>query len=152
MTTIELLRKQAPALAQKIEGFREWELRKVAAVIAEAAVRRTGLSDPVINEALGKLKAFPAPDAELEARVQAVAEELDEKYFTLKEPLEEREDAGNTDPAVMLAFSKARAASAMASALADNSDNAVARAAYEAFHAIGDVDYLIEALGRAFET
>lgn len=150
MTTIELLRKQVPVLARKIEAFRESELRKVAAVIAEAAVRRTGLSDPVINEAVERLKAFPTADAELQARVEAVAEDLDEKYFTLKEPLEEREDAGKTDPAVILAFSKARAASAVAAALGEDAGQAAARAGYEGFFACGEADYLIEALRRSF--
>lgn len=150
MTIIELLRKQAPVLAQKIEAVRASELRKAAAVIAEAAVCRTGLSDPVINEAVERLKAFPTADAELQSRVEAVAEDLDEKYFTLKEPLEEREDAGKTDPAVILAFSKARAASAVAAALGEDAGQAAARAGYEAFHATGDADYLIEVLGRAF--
>lgn len=152
MTTIELVRKQVPVLARKIEAFRESELRKVAAVIAEAAVRRTGLSDLVINEALERLKAFPTVDAELQVRVHAIANDLDEEYFKLKEPLEEREDAGKTDPAVMLAFSKARAASAVAAAIGEDAGEAVASAGYEAFHAIGDADYLIEVLGRAFET
>lgn len=152
MKTIELLRKQAPALAQKIEAVREPELRKAAAVIAEAAVRRTGLSDPVFNEALEKLKAFPTADAELQSRVEAVAEDLDEKYFALKEPLEEREDAGKTDPAVILAFSKARAARAVAAALGEDIQEAVSSTGYEAFHATGDADYLTEALRRAFTT
>ena len=149
MKTIDLLRQQAPALAQGIETAPKSELRKVAAAIAQAAVNRTGILDPVITQVLEKLKAYPSPDAKLQARVQAIADELDEKYFALKEPLEEREDAGKSDPAVMLAFSKARAASAVAAALGHDDAEAAGSSGYEAFIATDDEDYLTEALRKA---
>jgi hypothetical protein len=146
---IELLRQQAPLLAQRIETAPKSELRKVAVAIAQAAVYRAELSDQVITQALEKLKAIPSPDTKLQVRVQAIADELDENYFTLKEPLEEREDAGKTDPEVMRAFSKARASSSVAAALADNVGDAAGRAGYEAFMATGDEDYLRDALQKA---
>src|SRR6185369_6912573 len=93
MKTIDLLRQSAPGLASLIDGAGGSELRRVAAVVARAVVSRTGLSHPVVDEALDRLGTTPVPDADLQASVRAAAEELDEEYFALKEPLEEREDA-----------------------------------------------------------
>ncbi len=149
MKTIGLLRQQAPVLAERIETASKSELRKVAAAVAKAAVCRTGLSDPVISRALEKLTASSEADRNLQRQVQAVAEDLDERYFTLKEPLEEREDAGKTDPEVMLAFSRARAASSVAEALGQDIGDAAGSAGYEAFIATDDEKYLIEALEKA---
>ncbi len=89
------------------------------------------------------------PDATLQASVQAAAEELDEEYFALKEPLEEREDAGRTDPKVSIAFSRARAASAAAGALGRDASEAAASAAYEAASAIDDPGCLMDAAKKA---
>ena len=74
---------------------------------------------------------------------------LDEEYFALKEPLEERDEAGKTDPRVSLAFSKARAASAVAAAFGEDEREAAASAAYEAACATDESDYLIDAVKRA---
>ena len=142
MKTIDLLRQQAPGLAERIETTGVSDLQKLAWVAARAAVKRSGLSDPVIDEALQKA----SPDPELQAQVRALAGKLDDEYFALKEPLEDREDAGNTDPQVVLAFSKARAASAVAEALGDDAKEAAASAAYEAFAAADDLQYLADAL------
>ena len=145
MKTIELLRQRAPGLAHRIESADEPELRRLASAVARAAVERTGLSDPLIDKVMQRT----APDAVLRARVLIVAEKLDDRYFTLKEPLEERQDAGKTDPHVMVAFSRARAASAVAESLGDDAREAAASAAYEAFIATGDADYLTDAVERA---
>jgi hypothetical protein len=88
----------------------------------------------------------------LQAAVQEAATQLDEEYFALKEPLEEREDAGKTDPQVSLAFSKARAASALAAAFGQDEGEAAASAAYEAACATDESDYLMDAVKRALAT
>ena len=85
----------------------------------------------------------------MQASVQAAAEQLDEEYFALKEPLEEREDAGKNDPEVSMAFSRARAASAVGAALGDDKREAAASAAYEAVSATDDPEYLVDAVKRA---
>lgn len=149
MKTIDILRQNAAGLASLIEGTRESELRVVAVAVARAVVGRTGLSDPVVERALERLERAPGPDADLRASVQGAAAQLDEEYFLLKEPLEEREDAGKTDPQVSVAFSKARAASAVAAAFGEDDREAAASAAYEAACATAESDYLIDAVKRA---
>ena len=149
MKTIDLLRQNAAGLASLIEGARESELRGVAAAVARAVVGRTGLSHPVVDGALERLQRAPGPNADLQASVQGAAAQLDEEYFALKEPLEEREDAGKTDPRVSIAFSKARAASAVAAAFGEDEREAAASAAYEAACATDESDYLMDAVKRA---
>ena len=149
MNTIELLRQSAPNLASLIENAGQSKLRRVAAVVARATVSRTGLSHPAVAQALERLETAPAPDADLQASVEAAAEALDEEYSALKELLEEREDAGKDDPDVNVAFSRARAASAVAAALGDDEREAAASAAYEAVSATDDSEYLTEAVRRA---
>lgn len=149
MNTIDLLRQSAPGLASLIENAEESKLRRVAAVVARAVVGRTGLSHPAVDRALERLQAAAIPDAGLQASVQTAAEQLDEEYFALKEPLEEREDAGKNDPEVSSAFSRARAASAVAAALGEDEREAAASAAYEAVSATDDSEYLTDAVKRA---
>ena len=145
MKTIDLLRQQAPGLAERVEATGQADLQRVAWAAARAAVERTGLSDPLIDQALQR----ESPDAELQTQVQALAGKLDDDYFALKEPLEDCEDAGKTDPQVALAFSRARAASAVAEALGDDAKEAAASSAYEAFAATDDSQYLTDAIGRS---
>jgi hypothetical protein len=142
MNTVNLFRQQAPGLAKRIEAADESELRGLAWATARAVVKRTGLSNPLIDHALQR----GLPDAQLQAQVQALVEKLDDDYFALKEPLEERKDAGKTDPQVILAFSRARAANAVAAALGDDAQEAAALATYKALSATDDSQYLIDAL------
>ena len=149
MKTIDLLRQSAPGLASLIENAGESKLRRVAAAVALAVVERTGLSHPVVDGALERLERAPGPDADLQASVQGAAAQLDEEYFALKEPPEEQEDVGKTDPQVGIAFSKARAASAVAAAFGEDEREAAASAAYEAACATDESDYLMGAAKRA---
>jgi hypothetical protein len=143
VNTIDLLRQQAPHLAERIDAAaNESELQRLAWAAARAAVERAELSDSLIDQALRQA----VPDEKLQAQVQALVEKLDDDYFSLKESLEEREDAGKLDREAAVAFSRARAASAVAEALGANAKEAAASAAYEAFAAIDDPQFLMDAL------
>ena len=142
MTTLEFLRQTAGELASQIEAAGAEQLRRVSSAIAHAAVERSGLSHPVITEALQHLNLSAQPRSELRARVQSLAKQLDADYFDLKQPYEEREDTGKREPAVVAAFARARAASAVAAALGDLARTAAAETAYEALAADDDSVYL----------
>ena len=142
MTTLELLHETASALAWQLNTANESQLRRVAGAVSRAAVERTSLSHPLIAEALTHLSTSASPDTQLRGRVQEFAAQLDEQYFQLKQAHEEAEDAGKTNPQVVLAFSRARAASAVAAALDNDARTAAAVAAYEAIAATGDSIYL----------
>jgi len=151
MTTLELLRQSASELASQTEAAGEQQLRRISSAIAHAAVERSCLAHPVITEALQHLSASAQPHPELRARVKSLAEQLDVDYFDLKERYEEREDAGKTEPEVVAAFARARAASAVAAALGDIARTAAADAAYEALAAVDDSMYLTYLTGVAQE-
>jgi len=119
----------------------EEQLRRISAAVACAAVKRAGLSHPVITEALQHLRASTQPHPDLQARVQSLAEQLDADYLEIQQPSDDREDAGKTDPVVIAAFARARAATAVAAALGDVASIAAAETAYEAVAATGDSEY-----------
>lgn len=152
MKTIDLLRQRAPTLARQIDGAGDLQLRKLTLAVVRASIERTRLANPIIIQAISRLNASERIDSELRDRVRAIAERLDEKYFALKEPLEEREDGGKTDPEVTLAFSRARAATAVAYALGEDARAAAASATYEAIFATDDVDYLTNKVEKALLT
>ena len=141
MTTLELLRQTAGELASRIEVAGAEQLRRISSAIAHAAVERSGLSHPLITEALRHLSLSAQPRSELRPRVQSLAEQLDADYLVLKQPYEEREDAGKTEPEVRAAFARARAASAVAAALGSDARAAAAETAYEAIAATDDSEY-----------
>lgn len=85
------------------------------------------------------MESSDSPNPQLQAQVTALAEELDEEYFHLQE-LEE--DGDEKDPAALEAFSKARAAAAVAAALGEIPQTAAAETAYEAIAATNDLAHL----------
>jgi hypothetical protein len=132
MTALELLRQTADGLAREIDTAGEEQLRRISSAIAHAVVERSGLTHPIITEALEHLTVSAQPHRDLQARVQLLAEQLDADYFQIQQPYREREDAGKAEPTVIAAFAKARAASAVAAALGSVARTAASEAAYEA--------------------
>lgn len=127
-----LLKQTAPELARRIESADASRLRLLTAAIVATGVECSGLSHPLIAAALARLASSSVTDQKSKASLEQLTEELDEIYFDLKEPLEEREDGGNKDPQVLEAFRKARAAAAVAAAFDVNARDAAIKAAYEA--------------------
>ena len=138
MTTLELLRQRAPSLAGILSASDTGRLRRISSSIALVVVERSGLADPVIAEALQHLSLSDSSHPDLQARVQSLVEQLDSRYFDLQDLCE---SGKATDAQVCAAFSKARAAAAVASALGDVASTAAAETAYEAVCAFDDSDY-----------
>jgi hypothetical protein len=129
MTTFELLKQQNPELAGLIEIANENQLRRISSAIAHSIVEHSALSQPLITKALQHLNTPPYSNVELRELVQKIAEQLDEEYFNLQDLCE---DGKATKAQVSVAFTKARAATAVASALGEIAFNAAAETAYEA--------------------
>ena len=138
MTTLELLRQRAPSLSGILDASDSGRLRRISSSIAHAVVARSGLTDPLVTEALQHLSLSASSHADLQARVLSLAEQLDSRYFDLQDLCE---SGKATEAQVLAAFSKARAATAVASALGDVASSAAAEAAYEAVCAFDDSDY-----------
>lgn len=99
--------------------------RSVGWIVARWAIDRTELSDWAIDAALS---GVGTPD--VTALVAALVEDLDRQYFDLQDASETDPDIG---PAALIAFSRARAASAVDFAARGN----VVEAVYEAGQATG---------------
>ena len=81
------------------------------------------------------------PDAELQARVRSLAEQLDADYFEIQESYDDHNDAGKNEPEVVAAFARARTASAVVAALGEIPRVASAETAYEVITATDDPEY-----------
>jgi hypothetical protein len=139
MTTLELLRQRAPSLAGILDASDGGQLRRISSSIVHAVVERSGLTDPLVAEALRHLSSSSFSHPDLQARAQSLAEQLDLRYFDLQDLCE----SGKVAKAQVLeAFSKARAATALASAFGDVAPSAAAEVAYEAVCAFDDSDYI----------
>jgi len=128
-----------------LDTFGNEELRRISSAIARAVVDRAGLADPLIDEALQHLTFSAQLRPDLQARIQSLAEQLDSRYFDLQD-LCERGRA--TDIQVSSAFAKARAATAVASALGDVASTAAADTAYEAVCGIVDSEDYFTGVAR----
>jgi len=149
MTTLELLRQRAPLLAGILDVADGGKLRLISSSIAHAVVERSGLSDPLITEALQHLSLSASSQPDLQARVQSLAERLDSHYFDLQDSCE---SGKATEVQVSSAFAKARAATAVACALGDLASTAAAETAYEAVCAIDSSEDYFTGVARSILT
>ncbi|HTV47249.1 MAG TPA: hypothetical protein VMG59_02280 [Phycisphaerae bacterium] len=129
-TRIELI---SPKLRKRFDSATETQLRQVAYAVSRAIVERFGLTQPIITRALECLSRHELPTDDMQAEVQAYADEVDSAYLDLSD----KQDTGRaSQEQVSVAFSKARAASAVAFALADSALLAACEATYEAASAV----------------
>lgn len=112
----------APDLNAALRSAAVERRRAVSWVVARWAIDRTGLSDRAIDAAFA---GVATPD------IAALVEDLDRQYFDLQDASETDPDIG---PAMLVAFSKARAASAVDFAARGEAVEAV----YEAGQATDD--------------
>lgn len=131
-TRIELI---SLGLRKRLDSASEAQLRRIAAAVSREVVERVAISHPIITRALEQLDASGQPAGDLQAQVQAFADEVDSAYLDLSEECEEGRASREQ---VSVAFSKARAASAVAFALDSNALIAASEAAYEAASAVDD--------------
>lgn len=122
----------SPALA---EAFRHAPpaLRKSAArVAAELAVSKAGLQGEEITAAIERLRHDKPVDSALRQQLERLAARFDEEYFLLAE-----QGDATKEPDALRLFSKARAASALAFAVSEDSGQ-LHEAVYEAITAMED--------------
>ena len=135
-TRIELI---SPELRKRMSSASETQLRRVATAVSRAIVERIGLENPIITGALEQLNNHP-PTEDFRVKVQAFADELDSAYFDLSAECDEGRASREQ---VTTAFSKARAASAIAFAFSDDAIMAESEATYEAASATDDAAIIL---------
>jgi hypothetical protein len=131
-----------PQLAQRLLDAQAQQQRDAAIAAATAAVLSAGLSDPLLDEALGDLleeKYSPG----MRSAVTAVEEWLDERAWDHQSAV----DAGRADTTeYQQAFRRARAAGAVKMCLDGDARTALNEAVYEAAHAVNGDERLAQLL------
>jgi len=137
----ERLQQIAPELLRVLHRTKPDQLRAIRVAVCSAVVQRVGLDEPTINEALRVLgsssDALPALRSAVEARV----EQLDLDYFELQAA---EDDGRATGDEVLNAFSRARAAAAVAIAIRGNDAETTGESVYEAAATTDDLSEIEE--------
>ncbi|WP_395684363.1 hypothetical protein [Dokdonella sp.] len=123
------LKTLAPGLAEKLASASAEEVRTIVLEACRSAVRESGLHDDEVSGALDLLRRHKGPAQGLAERIAALVERWDERYLALQE----ESDRGTASPGeYLVVFSQARAASAVAFAISDDSLESSMEALYEA--------------------
>jgi hypothetical protein len=135
----------APDIDQQLGSLSREQLRAVARNVAEWIVEVVHLEDPRLEAGLASLREMRT-DVSVERRaLQGLVDELDERAWDIQEDV----DQGLAQESeYLVAFSMARAASAVWFALAADALEAASEAVYEAQAATGDLVSLRGRLGR----
>lgn len=124
-----------PALTRIVENATEDQLRKMTLVACELACKENRLNHPLIEQALTALRSGVYGNQVLKEQVEKLTEELDETQWDIQDKVEQ----GSADQdEYTIAFQRARAASAIYSALDDDPLEAAINALYEVNFSLGD--------------
>lgn len=123
-------------IAERVQAMNQDEQRQLAVYVAEQTVKKLGVTDERSNSALQALRSGKYSDTPDSKASRKLAEELDTQAF-------DAQDRGD-DAAYDLAFSKARAVSALAAAFYPDARKAVAETLYEAYYAVDSDSILIQ--------
>lgn len=116
-----------------IEGATSAQQRSVAAAAAILAAERTGLDEAPVPEAIAVLRDNRT-DSGLHARLTELADRLDDEAFDKRDEV----DQGTAEYVdYQRIFRRARAATALATAMEDDAKEAAIEGVYEAYHALG---------------
>jgi hypothetical protein len=119
----------SPSLVKKFVFASGEQRRSIVLIACELAIQRSGLDSEDVNVALASMaQRLPVTGGQV-ARIAALVERLDERYFRMQKAAE----AGRASPHdYLVPFSQARAASALVYALDQGSMDADLEAIYEA--------------------
>ncbi len=124
------------ALSEQIRNASPTEQRRIAIAVARHALLAIAFRHPLVDEVLAGAQAAADGRSAVLPSLDALVETLDEAYFTLAE----QEASLPVSPgAVLEAFSRARAVSALAVAIGPSSLEAALESAYEAHAATEDL-------------
>lgn len=136
MTTMSVrLAAIAPDLVSRLDSRSDTELANIVAVVAREAAARSGLDEPPVASALDRVGTGETSLSDRSA-VEELAARLDEHAWDIQES---DDDAGHDSQRYLVAFQRARAASAVAFAL-DRDRGAALESIYEAQAALGSID------------
>jgi len=146
--TMARLSMVSPELAARLQStVEERALRRAARAAAAVVVERAGLVDDRVDRAIEILSAG-ATDPEVRKVLEGYSEGLDERAWDL---MDARSDDRGSEEEYLVAFGRARAASAAVWALEADPVMAALEATYEAHCAFSDGSGVLTAVAAALE-
>lgn len=148
-----------PGLADCLLNAPSERLRRLAAMVANAAARSAGLTDQRVIAALDALESKAGIDysmfSDLRDRMESLVEELDNIAWDLQEQADashssEEEYVQALEKEYAPAFARARAAAAVAFALHPDPLTAATSAIYEAYHSTTGIETLKQIVAELF--
>lgn len=130
------------ALADRLSAARPEVQRAVARKVALVAAEHTGLNDERFDSILAMLRADGTQPPDLTTAIAAV-EDLDNAAFDAQDRVDDSTGSEDDDAR---AFTKARAATALVAAFADDPAEGAEDAIYEAYNATQDMALLRDAI------
>ncbi len=131
----------APVAARRFRLAPPMKRRDATRLACEKAVFAAAFAAPEAREALAVLRGSASPDVSLRVRLERLAAALDDEYLRLSE-------AGGDERQVPPCFFSARAASALAFALAED-DAKLHEAIYESIAALPEPAELVHLIEEA---
>lgn len=128
----------SPSLADSFRQANDHQRRRATLAACVVAAVRAGLLGDEIEAAVGLLRRGGNEQSNVRRKLESLAAKFDDQYFNLSE------EAETTTPEALLAFRKARAATALASALSSDPGQ-LHEAMYEAIVASDDQAEAIQA-------
>lgn len=130
-------------LVEKLKLVSEEQRRSAVKVACELAFRACPVEVPIVVESLRQLRSGNKLTTDQISELDALAAQLDEKYFDLQDSLDEGQ---NLNVEGLQLFSQARAVSALSLAGGEDSLMAAAEAIYEASSAVDDGTQIFKAV------
>ncbi|TSD79706.1 hypothetical protein FFI16_025840 [Pseudomonas sp. KBS0710] len=131
------------SLAEKLKSVSEEQRRSAVKLACELAFQACPVEAPIVVESLRQLRSGNKLTTDQVSELEALAAQLDEKYFDLQDSLDEGQDL-NVEGLQL--FSQARAVSALSLAGGEESIMAAAEAIYEASSAVDDGTQIFKAI------
>ncbi|MFL1418199.1 hypothetical protein ACI77M_18625 [Pseudomonas fildesensis] len=130
-------------LVEKLKLVSEEQRRSAVKVACELAFQACPVEVPIVVESLRQLRSGNKLTTDQISELDALAAQLDEKYFDLQDSLDEGQ---NLNVEGLQLFSQARAVSALSLAGGEDSLMAAAEAIYEASSAVDDGTQIFKAV------
>ncbi|WHQ76812.1 hypothetical protein [Pantoea sp. Lij88] len=130
-------------LVEKLKLVSEEQRRVAVKVACELAFQACPVDVPIVVESLRQLQSGNKLTTDQVSGLDALAAQLDEKYFDLQDNLDEGQ---SLNPDGLQLFSQARAVSALSLAGGENSLMKATEAIYEASSAVDDGTHIFKAV------
>ena len=130
-------------LVEKLKLVSQEQRRSAVKVACKLAFQACPVEVPIVVESLRQLRSGNKLTTDQVSGPDALAAQLDEKYFNLQDSLDEGQ---NLNEEGLQLFSQARAVSALSLAGGEDSLMTVTEAIYEASSAVDDGTYIFKAV------